>query len=104
MLNRFFSKEGMKTIGAINTSASITTITTPNASWTATKDCWIVGSVSSKDGTTANVNVNNVAVAGVGNTATSSFVCFPVKKGQTVTTRNADSSKVAFSLTAYEMF
>lgn len=86
----------------INTRASITTITTAGTSWTATKDCWIVGSVTSKDGTTANVNVNGVAVAGVGNTATSFFVCFPVKKGQTVTTRNADASKVGYNLTAYE--
>ena len=67
------------------------TISTRGASWTATEDCYAIGSAKQDNGTYgAAVAVNNVNVAGayVQNSNDSTSMLFVlVKKGQIVSTR-----------------
>ena len=75
--------------------SSLETIDAPNGSWTATADCWAVAYMGLGSGTaqaaiylddgTTNTNIATWV------TTSSSRVplCFPVRKGQKVRTRNA---------------
>lgn len=73
-------------------STTIKTINTYNASWQATANGWCVGYMYSTSDHVAFVSVDGVEVARSGGTTYAANVTFPVsfpiKKGQTITTRN----------------
>ena len=87
-----FPASNMGAVG-LDPSNVLHRITTENGSWTATSDCWCVGGMGK--GTSASqteIYLNNVKIliqwsAQAGSTDAYP-VCFPVKKGQTVKTRN----------------
>ena len=70
----------------------LTTINTYNASWEATSNGWCVGYIYSTNDHLAIVSIDGdtiVSSGGVSNAANMVFpVCFPIKKGQTLMTRN----------------
>lgn len=78
----------------MDVSNTITTITGANASWTATENCFALAKMGGTSGVAASIAIDGVNVV-VCSLASSSSVTypfetsFPVKKGQTVTTRNA---------------
>lgn len=82
----------------MDVSNIITTITGVNASWTATENCFALAKMGGTSGVPAIIMIDSVNVA-VCSLATSSSITypfetsFPVKKGQTVTTRNTSGHK-----------
>lgn len=89
-------------IGVPNYSDVLSTITTKNASYTATKNCWLIGWISHLQGENigGHVYVDNVDVAtdyNSGNIATTSPVTLPIKKGSVITT----SSKGYYDLKVF---
>lgn len=88
----------------IDTSRVLHTLTTYNASWTATEDCWCNAGVGASSSAAAQVSVDGVVIANTWQPSTSSyniatFCMFPVKKGQVVSTRNQSSTK--YNVTFY---
>lgn len=77
-------------------STTIKTINSYNASWQATANGWCVGYMYSTSDHIAFVNVDGVEVARSGGTTYAANVVFPVsfpiKKGQTITTRNVSDT------------
>lgn len=77
----------------MDVSNTITTITGPNASWTATENCFALASMGGTSDRPATIYIDGVAVVVIALATTSGitypFKTFiPVKKGQTVSTRN----------------
>ena len=70
----------------------LTTIDTYNASWEATANGWCVGYIFSSSDHSPIVSIDGVEIirsGGSSSAANLTFpVCFPIKKGQTITTRN----------------
>lgn len=88
----------------IDTSNILHTLSSLNEAWTATADCWALGSMWSTASATAGISIDNVDViygAGASSVANASFpVSLPVKKGQTIKTRNAQATGYAINLFA----
>ena len=77
----------------MDVSNTITTITGPNASWTATENCFALAQMGGPSDRPATIYIDGVAVVVI-SLATSTSITYPfktfipVKKGQTVSTRN----------------
>lgn len=74
----------------IDTSKKIKTINSYNQSWVATENCWCSGQMKTSGNVAAWITLDNEWIELNAATVNKGF-CFPVKKGQTVATRN-DSS------------
>ena len=69
------------------TPTLLSTISTYNASYTATQDCWaMVTKCKSPDNYDARVSINNVVIIASGSDNASAMI--PLKKGQTISTRD----------------
>lgn len=88
--------------GYINTTNLVTSITAYNTNYTATQNCWCVGTCrkTAQAGNNAQVFLNDVVVANASSEDNVSF-SFPVKKGQHIVTRN-DSNGV-YSINMFGM-
>ena len=77
----------------IDTSRALATLTTAGASWTATEDGFITGTFGGKDiNTNGIVYIDNVGVvAGKSTYYEYHNLLLPIKKGQTVRTRDSGS-------------
>lgn len=75
----------------------LTTINTYNASWEATANGWCVGYMGATSDHLAIVSLDGATIVSSGGTSYAANmvypVCFPIKKGQTLTTRN-DSATI----------
>ena len=81
-------------IGFPDYNSVITEIKTKNASYTATENCWVIGSIIGDSSKSAGIIVDDVIVALAGNSISSSdgytsIIPVPVKKGSIIKTRNA---------------
>lgn len=87
--------------GYIDTDNVLATITTAGASYTATENCWVIGIHENNGALGSQVFLNGITVGTIYDRTThailSSSVCFPVMKGQTVTTRSVGT----YELTVY---
>ena len=90
-------------IGFPDYNSVITEINTKNASYTATENCWVIGSITGDSSMSAGIIVDDVIVALAGNSSGSagytSIIPVPVKKGSIIKTRNAGT----YALKIYSM-
>ena len=83
-------------------TTSLSSINGANKSYTATEDCYAIGYMSvASTSVMCWVKIDNtIEIDGTGQ-GVSHPLCFPLKKGQTVTTRNETGQ--AYSLTFYKL-
>ena len=96
------SEDIISNVKFIDTNRRLATITTYDATYLATEDCWCVYCVRvSAVGYAARVNLNGVTIVSI-NSTTDTSGAFPVKKGQTVTTRDKDTGVYDISIYAMQ--
>lgn len=81
------------------TKTVLGSITTQGGSYTATKDCYVIGTITNSNGGQAIVYVNGYAVFATNNNDTS--FAFPCKKGTLITVRNTYG---IYGITIYDIY
>lgn len=89
--NNNLTQQKADSVAFPNYNNTIAEITTKNASYAATENCWVIGSMVGELSGAAAIIVDDVTVQLYGNakdsSSSSSVVAFPVKKGSVVKTR-----------------